>query len=117
MSTIILETIEKIKEQSKEYKKFTNEWNAANQLIDIVAVSSPETAEIVIKDLGVKEMEVPEAVKKVTGQRIGDPEKVMKVICEFYGIPVPDELPSEYWRSGKTAPASEIDSFSLLDLL
>lgn len=118
MSTVILQAIEKIREQSAGYEKFSNEWNAANQLIDITAVSSPETAEIILQDLEKEEMRIPEAVKKVTGQRISDPEKVMKTLCGFYSIPEPAELPPEYWRGERIPPkASELDSFSLLDLI
>ena len=49
------------------------------------------------------------------GKRLADPREVMKVICDFYKIPCPAELPPEVWRnSGKTVSDNVVD---LLDFM
>lgn len=93
--------IEKIREQGKTYRKHSNEWNVMNQLIDIVAQDAA-AADLVDKDLDVPEMSVTKLVAGITGKRMADPVEVMKAICKFYGLAVPDELPREYWRTERT---------------
>ena len=97
--------IEKIREQGKGYKPHSNQWNVMNQLIDIVA-ADPVAADLVDKDLDVPEMSVTKLVAEITGKRMADPVEVMKAICKFYGLAVPDELPPEYWRN-ESAERSE----------
>lgn len=96
------EAITEIELQGKNYTKFSNNWNVMQQLIDILAYM-PESAEIVLQNLKIKEMQLTALVQKITGKRLADPMKVMEEICDFYKIEVPDELPPEYWRG----PAAE----------
>lgn len=96
------EAIAEIELQGKNYTKFSNNWNVMQQLIDILAYM-PESAEIVLQDLKIKEMQLTALVQKITGKRLADPMKVMEEICDFYKIEVPDVLPPEYWRG----PAAE----------
>lgn len=113
--------IEKIREQGKEYKPHTNQWNVMNQLIDLVA-ADPAAAELVEKDLDIPEMGVQKIVAEITGKRIADSVEVMKALCKFYGLAVPEELPPEYWRQemaetpqSVSKPQSKVVSF--MDLL
>ncbi|MGI5895174.1 MAG: hypothetical protein ACOX6P_11405 [Candidatus Merdivicinus sp.] len=111
--------IEKIREQGKGYKAHSNEWNVMNQLIDLVA-ADPVAADLVDKDLDVPEMSVKKLVSEITGKRMADPIEVMKAICKFYGLAVPDELPPEYWRTEKKTapqPAAKKTVVSFMDLL
>ena len=111
--------IEKIREQGKGYKPHTNQWNVMNQLIDLVA-ADPAAAELVEKDLDIPEMEVQKIVAEITGKRMADQVEVMKALCRFYGLTVPEELPPEYWRTGKsTVPSSTPQSkvVSFMDML
>ncbi len=94
--------IGKIREQGKAYKPHTNQWNVMNQLIDLVA-ADPAAAELVEKDLDIPEMGVPKIVAEITGKRMADPVEVMRALCKFYGLAVPEELPPEYWRTERTA--------------
>lgn len=114
------EAIAEIELQGKNYTKFSNNWNVMQQLIDILAYM-PESAEIVLQDLKIKEMQLTALVQKITGKRLADPMKVMEEICEFYAIPTPEELPPEVWRMNSTSPAptkSEKQGFiNLMDLL
>lgn len=96
------EAIAEIELQGKNYTKFSNNWNVMQQLIDILAYM-PESAEIVLQNLKIKEMQLTALVQKITGKRLADPMKVMQEICDFYKIEVPDVLPPEYWRG----PAAE----------
>lgn len=96
------EAIAEIELQGKNYTKFSNNWNVMQQLIDILAYMQ-ESAEIVLQDLKIKEMQLTALVQKITGKRLADPMKVMEEICDFYKIEVPDVLPPEYWRG----PAAE----------
>lgn len=91
---ILENAVECIKTQGKNYKKYSNEWNVMQQLIDIIT-AQPESAEIVLQDLKIKEMQLNALVASVINQRLADPYKVMTAICEFYAIPTPDELPPE----------------------
>lgn len=117
--------IEKIREQGKEYKPHTNQWNVMNQLIDIVAQDAA-AADLVEKDLDVPEMSVAKLVSEITGKRMADPVEVMKAICKFYGLAVPEELPPEYWRhemaerterKAAPQPAAKKTVVSFMDLL
>lgn len=109
-----------IKNQGKDYKKYSNGWNVMQQLIDIITVQ-PESAEIVLQDLNVEEMQVSALVEKITSKKIANPVEVMNAICNFYSIPKPSELPPEVWRMNSTSPAptkSEKQGFiNLMDLL
>lgn len=96
------EVIAEINLQGKNYTNFSNNWNVMQQLIDILAYM-PESAEIVLQNLKIKEMQLTALVQKITGKRLADPMKVMEEICDFYKIEVPDVLPPEYWR----VPAAE----------
>ena len=116
--------IGKIREQGKAYKPHTNQWNVMNQLIDLVA-ADPAAAELVEKDLDIPEMGVPKIVAEITGKRMADPVEVMKALCRFYSLAVPEELPPEYWRhelakrTEKAAPEPETKKavVSFMDLL
>lgn len=109
-----------IKNQGKDYKKYSNKWNVMQQLIDIIT-AQPESAEIVLQDLNVEEMQVSALVEKITSERIANPVEVMNAICDFYSIPKPSELPPEVWRMNSTYPTpakSEKQGFiNLMDLL
>lgn len=109
-----------IKNQGKNYKKYSNEWNVMQQLIDIIT-AQPESAEIVLQDLKIKEMQLNALVASVINQRLADPYKVMTAICEFYAIPTPDELPPEVWRTNNASPAPTTPAtenfINLMDLL
>lgn len=98
-------------EQAAKYPKHSNQWNVAQQLIDIL-YAEPDQAGIVYEDLKVQEMSVGSLVQKITGKRIADPEKVMQEICKFYGIRTPDALPPEHWRGDAT-----VREQSLFDLM
>lgn len=117
---ILENAVECIKTQGKNYKKYSNEWNVMQQLIDIIT-AQPESAEIVLQDLKIKEMRLNALVASVMNQRLAGPYKVMTAICKFYAIPTPDELPPEVWRMNSTSPAptkSEKQGFiNLMDLL
>ena len=107
--------LEEINSQGADYKKFSNRWNVMQQLIDIVTVQ-PESAEIVLQDIKLKDMNLLALVNKITGKRLADPEAVMKKICDFYKIPCPAELPPEAWRqSGKAEKPAEV--VNLLDFI
>lgn len=116
------EAIAEIELQGKNYKKFSNEWNIMQQLIDIV-VYMPESAELVLQDLKIKEMQLTALVKKITSKRLANPMKITKEICDFYKIEVPNVLPLEHWRSGATKssvaekPSGESKFINLMDLL
>lgn len=119
------EVIAEINLQGKNYTKFSNNWNVMQQLIDILAYM-PESAEIVLQDLKIEEMQLTALVNKITGKRLADPMKVMKEICDFYKIEVPDVLPPEFWRGPATETAkkaaakpaqSESKYINLMDLL
>lgn len=103
--------VKEIEAQAAQYRKHSNQWNVAQQLIDIL-YDEPDQAGIVYEDLKVKEMSVGSLVQKITGKRIADPEKVMQEICKFYGIRTPDTLPPEHWR-GDTPVRKQ----SLFDLM
>lgn len=117
---ILENAVDCIKTQGKNYKKYSNEWNVMQQLIDIIT-EQPESAEIVLQDLNVEEMQLTALVASVIKQRLANPYEVMTAICEFYAIPTPDELPPEVWRMNNTSPAStksEKQGFiNLMDLL
>lgn len=66
---ILENAVECIKTQGKNYKKYSNEWNVMQQLIDIITAQL-ESAEIVLQDLNVEEMQVPALVKKITSKKI-----------------------------------------------
>lgn len=53
-----------IKNQGKDYKKYSNEWNVMQQLIDIIT-AQPESAEIVLQDLKIKEMQLNASKKNL----------------------------------------------------
>lgn len=110
--------IKEINNQGKDYRKHSNQWNIMQQLIDVVS-AQPESAEIVLQDLQVKEMNLSAVVNKITGRRLTNPCEVMKQICEFYKIPCPSELPPEVWRnSGKaSAPSAPSGVVNLLDFI
>lgn len=117
---ILENAVDCIKNQGKDYKKHSNEWNVMQQLIDIITVQS-ESAEIVLQDLNVEEMQLTALVKKITSEKIANPVEVMNAICDFYSIPKPSELPPEVWRMNSTSPTptkSEKQGFiNLMDLL
>lgn len=118
---ILENAVECIKTQGKNYKKYSNEWNVMQQLIDIIT-AQPESAEIVLQDLNVEEMQVPALVKKITSKQIANPVEVINAICDFYSIPKPSELPPEVWRMNNTSPApakstEEQGFINLMDLL
>lgn len=111
--------LEEINKQGGNYKKFSNQWNVMQQLIDIASVQ-PDSAEIILQDLQVKEMNLDSLADKITGKRLADPFEVMKAICDFYKISCPKTLPPEVWRqdSGKaSAPAAPSGVVNLLDLI
>lgn len=117
---ILENAVDCIKNQGKDYEKHSNEWNVMQQLIDIIT-AQPESAEIVLQDLNVEEMQVSALVEKITSKKIANPVEVMNAICDFYSIPKPSELPPEVWRMNSTSPApakSEKQGFiNLMDLL
>lgn len=116
---MIKSCVEEINKQGKGYKKYSNQWNVMQQLIDIVT-DNPDISEIVYQDLQVEEMKLNKMVSKITGKRLSDPEKVMKEICDFYKISCPDYLPPEVWRSSievHTEPPKQSPTPSVIDLM
>lgn len=117
---ILENAVDCIKNQCKDYKKYSNEWNVMQQLIDIIT-AQPESAEIVLQDLNVEEMQVPALVKKITSKKIANPVEVMNAICDFYSIQKPSELPLEVWRTNNASPAPTTPAtenfINLMDLL
>lgn len=118
---ILENAVDCIKNQGKNYKKYSNEWNVMQQLIDIIT-AQPESAEIVLQDLNIEEMQLTALVASVIKQRLANPYEVMTAICEFYAIPTPEELPPEVWRMNNTSPApakstEEQGFINLMDLL
>lgn len=99
--------IAKIQEEiiKLKYIQYSNRWNIANQLIDIVAADA-SAAEIVEKDLHIPEMSVEKMVKEINIKQLADPMKITNEIARFYGITVPAFLPPEYWRTAAEVPAS-----------
>lgn len=120
MNENIVKVINEINTQGTAYKKFSNEWNVIQQLIDIVTYQ-PDSAEIVYQDLQINEMKLPKLVSRVVSKRLNNPQTVMEEICKFYAIPCPDTLPPETWRNAEPAkPEPQIMSsepINLLDLL
>ena len=108
--------IAKIKNQIDEekYETYTNEWNVANQLIDIIAVSSESMIEIINQDLTKSKMQVKDVVDAVISERLVNPFKVMEKICKFYGIDCLKELPIEQWR-GNDNNTTVIDTTKPID--
>lgn len=118
---ILENAVDCIKSQGKNYKKYSNEWNVMQQLIDIIT-AQPESAEIVLQELNIEEMQFTALVASVIKQRLANPYEVMTAICEFYAIPTPEELPPEVWRMNNTSPApakstEEQGFINLMDLL
>ena len=114
--------IEEINNQGKSLKKFSNEWNVMQQLIDIVSFE-PDCAEIVWQDIQIKEMNLKSLISKITAKHMANPYEIVEVICQFYGIDCPEELPPEVWRS-KENKSGDSDStnitnehISLIDLI
>lgn len=109
--------IEEIEKQGESFAEFTNEWNVMQQLVDIVSYQ-PESADIVFQDIKIDEMNLDALAKKVTGKRIGNPKRVMEMICDFYKIPCPDNLPPEMWRNEiNKSSSSTVPVVDLIDLL
>lgn len=109
---IIKECINRIQQQitAEKLKKHSNEWNVANQLIDIAAADR-KSAEIIMQDLDNKELSIADVVKKVTAKRYTDPFKVMEELCKIYAVTVPEELPPEWWRTqGRNKTEDKTDS-------
>ena len=93
----------------------TNEWNVINQLLDLVEADR-EAKRIVSGDLENENLSIDNLVRTVLRGRPG-PIEVMKKICEFYGLPCPDELPPEVWRGTATNAPKQQDDMNLFDLL
>ena len=62
---------DEINRQGAGFRKFSNQWNVMQQLIDIVSVQ-PDSAEIVLQDLQVSEMNLNALTNKITGRRLAD---------------------------------------------
>lgn len=115
-----MKTVETLEKEiaAAGYKKHGNEWNVANQLIDICAADE-RISEIVGEDLSNPDMGVKAMVKKITAKRLCDPVAVMKEICSFYSVPQPKELPPEHWRhgGGKSSDDDKDKIINIMDLL
>ena len=88
---MLQQCIDEINKQGEKYSRFSNRWNVMQQLIDIVSVQ-PDSAEIVLQDLQVSEMNLNALTNKITGRRLADPFEVMKAICDFYKKSRPVEV-------------------------
>ena len=86
------------------------------QLIDIASVQ-PDSAEIILQDLQVKEMNLDSLANKITGKKLADPFEVMKAICDFYKISCPKTLPPEVWRNESGKPSASDGYSGAINLL
>lgn len=89
-----MSAIEKIESQQKKLKEGSAPWVCGEQLKEIC--SDPACAEIVEKDLDVKEMSIEQCEKKIKAyadaHKTGNfafvsPMKAEEIIREFYGLP------------------------------
>ena len=109
--------IDKIQEaiDNEKYEKHSNEWNVANQLIDIAAIN-PEAAGIIFEDLDNEELSVKKTVEKIVRKRISGSEIVMQELCKIYAVPLPEMLPPEFWRSPNLNDGDSNDSGKKLNV-
>jgi len=92
------EAIEKLRAQQAKVKERSPQWMVAEQLIDICR-HEPRSAELIAKDLDVKEMSITEAEKKIKafadGHKSGNfacvtPDEADGILRKFYGLPKRD---------------------------
>lgn len=111
--------IGKIEAQQAKLKEHSAPWVVGEQLKDICR-SEPASAELIAKDLDVKEMSLVEAEKKIKAwadkHKTGNfayvsPEKAEEILREFYGLPkrgVPAPVPERPAAGGVHV---DLDSF------
>jgi hypothetical protein len=89
------EAIDKLRAQQKKVPERSPQWMVAEQLIDICR-HEPESAELIAKDLDVKEMSIVEAEKQIKafadkhksgGFACVTPAEADGILRKFYGLP------------------------------
>lgn len=89
------EAVRKLREQQSKVKARSPQWMVAEQLIDICE-HEPESAELIAKDLDVKELSITEAEKKIKAfadaHKTGSfacvtPTEAEEILRKFYGLP------------------------------
>ena len=112
-----MSAIDKLREQQKKVKERSAPWMVAEQLIDICR-NEPVSAELLDKDLDVKEMSITEAEKKIKAfadsHKTGNfacvtPDEAEKILRSFYGLPKP--------ARGEPAPADKPRESKTIDLM
>ena len=87
--------IEKLREQQAKVKERSPQWMVAEQLIDICR-NEPKSAELLEKDLDVKEMSIVKAEEKIKAfadkHKTGNfacvtPAEAEDILRKFYGLP------------------------------
>lgn len=93
--------IEKLREQQAKVKERSPQWMVAEQLIDICR-NEPKSAELLEKDLDVKEMSIIKAEEKIKAfadkHKTGNfacvtPAEAEDILRKFYGLPERDAEP------------------------
>lgn len=89
------EAITKLREQQAKVQARSPQWMVAEQLIDICR-NEPKSAELIAKDLDVKEMSITEAEKRIKSfaddHKTGNfscvtPAEAEDILRKFYGLP------------------------------
>ena len=115
--------IEKLREQQAKVKPRSPQWMVAEQLIDICR-REPNSAELIDKDLDVKEMSITEAEKKVKEyadkHKTGNfacvtPAEAENILRKFYGLPKPADEPAPQETPRETPRESNV--LDLMDFL
>lgn len=111
------EAIKKLREQQANVQARSPQWMVAEQLIDICR-NEPKSAELIAKDLDVKEMSITEAEKKIKafadehktgGFSCVTPAEADDILRKFYG------LPERGAENEDSAPADKV--IDLMDFL
>ena len=112
------EAIDKLREQQKKVPERSPQWMVAEQLIDICR-HEPESAELIAKDLDVKEMSITEAEKQIkafadrhksAGFACVTPAEADGILRKFYGL-------SERGAEQEAAPETDDKVIDLMDFL
>lgn len=91
---MVNQAIAAIEEQQKKVKERSAQWMVGEQLKDICR-REPQSAEIILQDLSVKEMSITEAEKEIKAfadkHRTGNfacvtPIEAERILREFYGL-------------------------------
>lgn len=102
MSGFMSEAVSLLEAQQAKVKPRSAQWMVGEQLKDICR-REPGSAQLLARDLRVKDMDITAAEKKIKafadGHRTGGfvcvtPAEADRILREFYGLPEPGELPA-----------------------